>query len=158
MSKLIQMLDIFIWLPHFSCTPCTPNWMWLKFSNLLRFYRLWTVIGGNMAGPLLGSCCYCQSLRNGSIVSGLLAIILSIATIIVIYTTRVTFKTIVFDWLPTEVVRIILVINLCMTILISTFMIAGVVKVLNKQQLLQRNYPFFHLDVISMHLFPLFVL
>ncbi|XP_065365587.1 uncharacterized protein LOC135958616 [Calliphora vicina] len=81
-----------------------------------------------MAGPLLKSCCFCQSTRNGSIVSGILAILLSIITIILIFTTRVQFKTIVFDWIPTEIVKIILVINLCMTILISLLMIAGVLK------------------------------
>jgi len=81
-----------------------------------------------MAGPLLKSCCLCQSLRNGSIISGILAIILSIATIIVIFTTRIAFKTIVFDWIPTDIVKIILVINLCMTILISLLMIVGVLK------------------------------
>lgn len=86
-----------------------------------------------MAGPLLKTCCFCQSTRNGSIVSGLLAIILSIITIIVIFTTRVAFKTIFFD-IDTDIVKIILAVNLCMTILISTLMIAGVIKVSNKTQ------------------------
>uniref|UniRef100_A0A1A9UF14 Uncharacterized protein n=1 Tax=Glossina austeni TaxID=7395 RepID=A0A1A9UF14_GLOAU len=81
-----------------------------------------------MANPPLKSCCFCQSLRNGSIISGLLAIVLSIITIVIIFTTRVTFKTIIFDWVPPNIVKIILVINLCMTILISTLMIIGVIK------------------------------
>lgn len=80
-----------------------------------------------MAGPLLNSCCG-TSLRTGSIISGFLAIILSIATIIVIFTTRVEFKTILLGWLSSDVVKIILVINLCMTILISTLMMVGVLK------------------------------
>ncbi|XP_037953642.1 uncharacterized protein LOC119683848 [Teleopsis dalmanni] len=81
-----------------------------------------------MAQPPLKTCCFCQSLRNGSIISGILAILLSIITIIVIFTTRVAFKTIFFDWIPTNIVKIILVINLCMTILISLLMIVGVLK------------------------------
>ncbi|XP_073824757.1 uncharacterized protein [Musca autumnalis] len=80
-----------------------------------------------MANPPLNSCCFCTSTRNGSIISGLLAIVLSIITIVVIFTTRVAFKTIFFD-LDTDIVKIILVINLCMTILISTLMIVGVIK------------------------------
>lgn len=79
-------------------------------------------------GPLLSTCCGCSSLRTGSIISGILAIVLSIITIIVIFTTRVVFKTFLLDWLDSEVVKIILVINLCMTILISTLMMVGVLK------------------------------
>lgn len=82
-----------------------------------------------MPKPLVNSCCLCQSTRNGSVISGILAIVLSILTIIVIFTSRVQFKTIVFDFLPSDVVKIILVINLCMTILISLLMIIGVLKV-----------------------------
>lgn len=81
-----------------------------------------------MAGPLLSTCCGCSSLRTGSIISGCLAIILSIITIVVIFTTRVEFKTILLGWLESDVVKIILVINLCMTILISTLMMVGVIK------------------------------
>ncbi|KAH8358774.1 hypothetical protein KR093_002467 [Drosophila rubida] len=81
-----------------------------------------------MPKPLVNSCCLCQSTRNGSVISGALAIVLSIITIIVIFTARVHFKTIVFDFLSHDVVKIILVINLCMTILISLLMIAGVLK------------------------------
>lgn len=82
-----------------------------------------------MPKPLVNSCCLCQSTRNGSVISGILAIVLSILTIILIFTTRVHFKTIVFDFIPNDIVKIILVINLCMTILISLLMIAGVLKV-----------------------------
>lgn len=82
-----------------------------------------------MPKPLVNSCCMCQSTRNGSVISGVLAIVLSIITIIVIFTTRVHFKTIIFDFIPNDIVKIILVINLCMTILISLLMIAGVLKV-----------------------------
>lgn len=57
-----------------------------------------------------------------------MGIILSIISIIVIFTTRVEFKTILMDWLPQNVVKIIFVLNLCMTILISLLMILGVAK------------------------------
>ncbi|XP_053687609.1 uncharacterized protein LOC128737077 [Sabethes cyaneus] len=81
-----------------------------------------------MAEPLLSSCCRCYSLKTGSIVSGVLGIVLSVISIIVIFTTRVEFKTILMDWLPQNVVKIIFVLNLCMTILISLIMILGVLK------------------------------
>lgn len=58
-----------------------------------------------------------------------MGIVLSIISIIVIFTTRVEFKTILMDWLPQNVVKIIFVLNLCMTILISLLMILGVLKV-----------------------------
>lgn len=57
-----------------------------------------------------------------------MGIVLSIISIIVIFTTRVEFKTILMDWLPQNVVKIIFVLNLCMTILISLLMILGVLK------------------------------
>lgn len=81
-----------------------------------------------MAEPLLNSCCRCYSLRTGSIISGIMGILLSIISIIIIFTTRVEFKTILMDWLPQNVVKIIFVLNLCMTILISLIMICGVLK------------------------------
>lgn len=61
-------------------------------------------------------------------ISGVMGIVLSIVSIIVIFTTRVEFKTILMDWLPQNVVKIIFVLNLCMTILISLIMICGVLK------------------------------
>ncbi|XP_059615979.1 uncharacterized protein LOC132261270 [Phlebotomus argentipes] len=81
-----------------------------------------------MAGPLLKTCCHCQSLRTGAIISGVCGILLAIASLIVMFVARVEFKTIVIDWLPSSVVKIILAINLCMTILICTLMIVGVLK------------------------------
>ncbi|XP_065087141.1 uncharacterized protein LOC135708887 [Ochlerotatus camptorhynchus] len=81
-----------------------------------------------MAEPLVTSCCRCYSLRSGSIISGVMGIVLSIISIIVIFTTRVEFKTILMDWLPQNVVKIIFVLNLCMTILISLLMLLGVFK------------------------------
>lgn len=82
-----------------------------------------------MAGPLVQSCCRCQSLRTGSLISGIVGIILAIVSLVLIFVTRVDFKTIVFDWLPSSVVKIILAVNLCMTILICLILIVGVLKV-----------------------------
>lgn len=82
-----------------------------------------------MAGPLVQSCCRCQSLRTGSLISGILGIILAIISLVVMFVARVDFKTIVFDWLPSSVVKIILAVNLCMTILICLLLIVGVLKV-----------------------------
>lgn len=82
-----------------------------------------------MAGPILNSCCKFNSLATGSIVSGIFGIVLAIASLIVLFTVRVDFRTIVFDWFPQYVVKIILAINLCMTIFISILLIVGVVKV-----------------------------
>lgn len=82
-----------------------------------------------MAGPILNTCCKFNSLATGSIVSGVFGILLAIASLIVLFTVRVEFRTIVFDWFPSSVVKIILAINLCMTIFISILLIVGVVKV-----------------------------
>lgn len=82
-----------------------------------------------MAGPLLGSCCRCQPLRTGAIISGVGAILLAIVALVVLFTSRVDFHTIIFDWLPRWIVKIILAVNLSMTILISMVMILGVLKV-----------------------------
>lgn len=48
----------------------------------------------------LRSCCGCTSLRTGSIVIGILGIILAIVSLILMLTAHVEFKTIVLDWLP----------------------------------------------------------
>lgn len=82
-----------------------------------------------MAGPILNTCCKFGSLATGSIISGVFGIVLAIASLIVLFTARAEFRTIAFDWLPSSVVKIILAINLCMTIFISILLIVGVVKV-----------------------------
>lgn len=81
-----------------------------------------------MAGPILKSCCKFNSLATGSIVSGVFGIILAIAALIVLFTVRAEFRTIVFDWFPQIVVKIILAVNLCMTIFISILLIVGVIR------------------------------
>lgn len=81
-----------------------------------------------MANPIFTSCCRCQSLRTGSIIAGVGAILLSIVSIIIAFTARATYRTIFFDWLPPWIVKIIIVFNLCMTILISAIMIVGAMK------------------------------
>ena len=82
-----------------------------------------------MAEPLLNSCCRCQSLRTGSIISGICGIFLALAALVAMFFTRVEMKTIIIDWLPSNIVKIILTINLCMTVIICLVMIFGVVKV-----------------------------
>lgn len=82
-----------------------------------------------MAGPIVQSCCRCQSLRTGSLISGILGIILAIVSLVVMFVARVDFKTILFDWLPSSVVKIILAVNLAMTVLICILLIVGVLKV-----------------------------
>lgn len=82
-----------------------------------------------MAGPLLKTCCRCLPLRTGSIITGIASILMSIATIIIVLTVRAHFRTILLDFLPPSVVKIVIVFNLCMTILISAIMIVGAVKV-----------------------------
>ncbi|VEN35141.1 unnamed protein product [Callosobruchus maculatus] len=81
-----------------------------------------------MAKYLLKTCCGCGSLRTGTIIAGISAILLSIAGIIVIFCARVDVRTIVFDWLPKWIVQIIIVLNLCMTIILSIVMIMGVLR------------------------------
>lgn len=46
----------------------------------------------------LSSCCGCYSLKVGTIIAGTLGILLSIATIVIILTTRIDFKTVV-SWM-----------------------------------------------------------
>lgn len=77
---------------------------------------------------LLKSCCFCGSLRTGTLVAGVAGIILAIIGIIVILTVPVQFKTIVLDWLPESVVKIIMIVNFAMTILISILLIVGTIK------------------------------
>lgn len=85
-----------------------------------------------MANPILNSCCRCQSLRTGSIIAGVCAILLSIVAIVVMLTVPLTYRTIFLDWLPPWIVKIIIAFNLGMTILISIIMIVGAVKVSDK--------------------------
>ncbi|CAH1188588.1 unnamed protein product [Phyllotreta striolata] len=81
-----------------------------------------------MAKYLLKTCCGCGSLRTGTIISGIAAILLSIIGIIVVFTIRVDLKTIVFDFLPKWAVTVIIVLNMVMTIILSILLLAGVAK------------------------------
>ncbi|XP_034940477.1 uncharacterized protein [Chelonus insularis] len=76
----------------------------------------------------INSCCRCFSLKTGTLFSGACGIILSIITLILIFTLNIELKMIVLDILDKTVVRIIFAINLCMTILISTLLIIGALK------------------------------
>lgn len=82
-----------------------------------------------MASPnRLRSCCGCYSLKTGTVIAGTLGILLAITTIIVILTTKIDFKTIIFDDLISKsVLKIILIINLCMTIILSSLLIIGAI-------------------------------
>nr|XP_023025700.1 uncharacterized protein LOC111513706 [Leptinotarsa decemlineata] len=81
-----------------------------------------------MAKYLLESCCACGSLRTGTIVSGISAIILSIIGIIVVLAVRVELITLVFDWLPKWIVQVIIILNMIMTIILSSVMLIGVFR------------------------------
>lgn len=74
------------------------------------------------------TCCGCFSLKTGTIFSGACGIVLSILSLILIFTVNVEWKTIVVDILDRMTVQIIFAINLCMTILISTLLIVGAVR------------------------------
>ncbi|XP_043284331.1 uncharacterized protein [Venturia canescens] len=77
----------------------------------------------------LKTCCGCFSLRTGTLFAGVSSIVLSIIMIIVIFTVpRLVIKMMVLDALGKDVVNIILTVNLCMTIIISAFLIAGTLK------------------------------
>lgn len=80
-----------------------------------------------MAKPHLNNCC-CYSLRTGTIISGVFGILSAIISLILIFALRLEFKTIIMDWLPSSVVKIILALNLAMTILISVLLIVGAIK------------------------------
>lgn len=77
---------------------------------------------------MLKKFCCCGSLRTGTIVAAIAGIILAILGIIVIFTVNAEWKTIVFDWLPKWIVKIIVVINFAMTIFISILLLVGTVK------------------------------
>ncbi|XP_019868107.1 uncharacterized protein LOC109596943 [Aethina tumida] len=77
---------------------------------------------------VLNKFCCCGSLRLGTLVAAISAIVFSIIGIIAIPLLKVKLSTIVLDWLPPLVVKIIIIINLIMTIIISILMIVGVIK------------------------------
>ncbi|XP_050297867.1 uncharacterized protein LOC126737153 [Anthonomus grandis grandis] len=83
---------------------------------------------------VLKRCCCCGSLRTGTIVAGAGAIILALLTIIIIVLTMlgiidVKIRMIVLDsFLPDIAIQIILIINLCVTVILSILLIVGTVK------------------------------
>ncbi|XP_057332660.1 uncharacterized protein LOC130672245 [Microplitis mediator] len=76
----------------------------------------------------VNSCCGCFSLKTGTLFTGVCGIILSIITLILIFTLNIELKMIVLDILDKSIIKIIFAINLCMTILISTLLIVGALK------------------------------
>ncbi|XP_050432185.1 uncharacterized protein LOC126840470 [Adelges cooleyi] len=75
--------------------------------------------------PLLSSCMGCP-LKTGALISGIYGIVIAIITLIVILVYDIKIQTIVIDFLPKTVVKIIVAINLIMTILISALLLAGI--------------------------------
>ncbi|XP_076760541.1 uncharacterized protein LOC143429050 [Xylocopa sonorina] len=76
----------------------------------------------------LTSCFGFYSLKAGTLFTGVLGIILSIISLVLIFTLNVEWKTILIDVVDQSIVRIIFAINLCMTILISLLLIIGALK------------------------------
>ena len=66
-------------------------------------------------------------MRTGTIIIGILDIILSIITLVLIFVLNVEWKTILID-VDQDVVKIIYAINLCMTIFIAILLLIGVFK------------------------------
>ncbi|XP_073974363.1 uncharacterized protein [Rhodnius prolixus] len=77
--------------------------------------------------PVLDTCCG-LSLKFGTIVSGILGMLIGAATLITVLLTNVKMRTILIDTLPSEIVKIILAINLVMTIFISLLLVIGAIK------------------------------
>ncbi|KAF7995529.1 hypothetical protein HCN44_006636 [Aphidius gifuensis] len=75
----------------------------------------------------LGSFCGCSTLKTGTIFTGICGIVLSILTIIFIFITDMPLHTIIIS-LDRSIVRIIYLINLVMTIFISTLLIIGALQ------------------------------
>ncbi|KAJ9577617.1 hypothetical protein L9F63_005804, partial [Diploptera punctata] len=78
--------------------------------------------------PILERCCCCGSLRTGTIISGALGVLIAIPTLILILVMNVKMKTIIIDTLSPEVVKIIIALNLVMTVLISVLLMWGAIK------------------------------
>lgn len=75
----------------------------------------------------LDSCCGCISLKNGSLITGILSMVAAALTMIYIIFTKDKLHTILID-LPQTTIKIILVFNLFMTIVISGVLVLGVLK------------------------------
>ncbi|XP_050346482.1 uncharacterized protein LOC126770915 [Nymphalis io] len=85
----------------------------------------------------LQKCCCCASTRTGTIITAVLGIILSIATIITVWVANkhnVSYRTFIFaedfdkKLSDMDIPRIILTVNLCFTILICSLLIVAVLK------------------------------
>ncbi|XP_066153445.1 uncharacterized protein [Euwallacea fornicatus] len=89
---------------------------------------------GSCKACLLKRCCCCGSLRTGTLVAGAGAIILALFTIIIIILNmlqivNIQIRMIVLDsFLPELAIQIILIVNLCVTIILSILLIVGTIK------------------------------
>ncbi|KAK1118678.1 hypothetical protein K0M31_014982 [Melipona bicolor] len=90
--------------------------------------RLVLTVTATVVSMQLTSLCGYYSLKAGTLLTGILCIILSIISLILIFTLNVEWKMIIIDALDQSIVKIIFAINLCMTILISTLLIIGALK------------------------------
>ncbi|XP_014273805.1 uncharacterized protein [Halyomorpha halys] len=77
--------------------------------------------------PLLDTCCG-LSLKVGSVITGILGMLIGATTLIFVLISNVKMRTILIDTLPPEIVKIIIAINLVMTVFISLLLIVGVLK------------------------------
>lgn len=78
---------------------------------------------------VLKTCCCCGSLRTGTIFTAVAGALLAIIGIILMFTLNIDLRTILLDnLLPKWAVKLILVINFCMTILISVLLLYGAIK------------------------------
>ncbi|XP_060522976.1 uncharacterized protein LOC132699976 [Cylas formicarius] len=89
---------------------------------------------GSCEDYLLKRCCCCGSLRTGTLFAGFASVILSIFTILVIVLKmldiiNVELRMIILDSFLSEfAIEIILIVNLCVTIILSILLIVGTIK------------------------------
>jgi len=90
---------------HFglSCTdlPCKINVLELS-SFRISFFLIEGIITFflccfRMGRPILGSCCRCGTLKTGTIITGVIGILLAIATICFIFLTKVKMRTFILQ-------------------------------------------------------------
>lgn len=78
--------------------------------------------------PLLDNCCRCGTLRTGTIITGSLGIALGVIGLVSVLTVNKLHANTILIELPETVVRIILAVNMVMTIFISSLLIFGAIK------------------------------
>lgn len=136
LPKLNELIAFFFYLFSSLSLSFSKHRNRIRLQRVPDLFKLYTehinlsAVNTEMANPIFNSCLGRQSLRTGSVIAGVGAILLSIVFIIMMFALRFKPKTILFDWLPPGIVKVIIAFNLCMTILISIIMIVGAVKVI----------------------------